>query len=50
VPVYAIDEMSDGIIGETTFDRLVVASFDNQERSREMLEALGVAPERVHWL
>jgi DNA-binding MarR family transcriptional regulator len=50
VPVYAVDNLSDGRIGETPFDRVVVASFENQDRPRATLEALGVAPERVHWL
>jgi DNA-binding MarR family transcriptional regulator len=50
VPVYAVDNLSDGKIGETPFDRVVVVSFENQERSRATLEAHGVAPERVHWL
>ena len=50
VPVYSVDQMSDGMIGETPFDRLVVASFENHEGSRATLQALGVAPERVHWL
>ena len=50
VPVYSIDEVRDGVVGQTSFDRLVVASFDNQDASRARLQALGVAPERVHWL
>ena len=50
VPVYAVDNLRDGKVGETPFDRVVVASFENQDRPRETLEALGVAPERVHWL
>jgi DNA-binding MarR family transcriptional regulator len=50
VPVYSIDEVRDGIVGETPFDRLVVASFENHEASRAKLKALGVASERVHWL
>ena len=50
VPVYSIDEVRDGIVGQTPFDRLVVASFENHEASRAKLKALGVAAERVHWL
>jgi DNA-binding MarR family transcriptional regulator len=50
VPLYSIDEVRDGVIGNTTFDRLVVASFENREASGARLEALGVQPERVHWL
>jgi len=50
VPVYSIDEVRDGIVGQTPFDRLVVASFENHEASRAKLKALGVASERVHWL
>jgi len=50
VPVYSIDDVRDGIVGQTTFDRLVVASFENREASGAKLEALGVRPERVHWL
>ena len=50
VPVYSFDDLRDGVVGQTPFDRLVVASFENHEASRARLKALGVAPERVHWL
>lgn len=50
VPVYSMDDVRDGMVGQTPFDRLVVASFENHEASRARLQALGVSSERVHWL
>ena len=50
LPVYSVDDLCDGAVGGTPFDRLVVASFENREASVARLQALGVAPERVHWL
>src|SRR5258706_2380329 len=50
VPVHTISAVRDGIVGGTPYDRLVVTSFENQETARACLDALGVAPERVHWL
>jgi len=50
VPVYTIDQVRDGIVGETPFDRLVVASFENREASGAKLKKMGVRSERVHWL
>lgn len=50
VSVHSLDDMRDGIVGGTPFDRLVVTSFDDRDATRAKLQALGVAPERVHWL
>ena len=50
VPVYSMDDVRDGMVGQTPFDRLVVASFENHDTSRAKLKALGVSSERVHWL
>jgi len=50
MPVHSCDDVRDGTLGDIPFDRLIVTSFTNQEAARERLDALGVAPERVHWL
>jgi DNA-binding MarR family transcriptional regulator len=50
VPVYSIDDVRNGVVDQRSFDRLVVASFENQEASRSKLLAAGIAPERLHWL
>ena len=50
VPVHLAADMRDGAVGETPFDRVVVTSFDERDRSRGQLDALGVAPERIQWL
>ena len=50
VPVHLAADMHEGAVGETPFDRVVVTSFDERDRSRGQLDALGVAPERIQWL
>jgi DNA-binding MarR family transcriptional regulator len=50
LPVHSGDDVGDGVVGRIPFDRLIVTSLENREATRAQLEALGVAPERVHWL
>jgi DNA-binding MarR family transcriptional regulator len=50
IPVHSPGDMHDGLVGGKSFDRLVVASFENREATRARLETSGVAPERILWL
>ena len=50
LPVQSTDDVRDGSVNGTAYDRLVVTSFDDREAIRARLDTLGVAAERVHWL
>jgi DNA-binding MarR family transcriptional regulator len=50
VRVHSVDEVTDGDVGGTPFDRVIVTSFHNHDAARDRLEAQGVSPERMHWL
>jgi hypothetical protein len=50
VPVHLAADLRDGMVGDTPFDRVIVASFEDRDRNREQLAVLGVAPDRIRWL
>jgi DNA-binding MarR family transcriptional regulator len=50
LPVRDTGELRDGMLGEAAYDRLIVTSFDNRKATQTRLKALGISPERVHWL
>ncbi len=50
LPVHSPDQVHDSTLAGVPFDRLIVTSFETSELAGTRLRALGVAPERVHWL
>jgi DNA-binding MarR family transcriptional regulator len=50
VPVCSPDDLKDGIVGDQTFDVVVITSFHDRDAARWQLEARGVSPHRMHWL
>jgi DNA-binding MarR family transcriptional regulator len=50
IPVHRPEDVRDGVLVSTSFDRLVVTSFDHHDLAQCQIETLGVSPQRVHWL
>ena len=49
-PVYSGADLREGFVGETQFERIVVASFEEHNAVRCELEKFGVSEGRVCWL
>ena len=50
LPVHALSDMQDGVVGDVPFERLIVTSFERLDEMRAQLDARGVHPSRVEWV